>query len=312
MSHIVVKRAIKRAAGWIAVAIDKCHLPDSQNSGCILMYHRTADLRFVDPQYDDWNVQPDTFEEQMAAICEYANVVSLAELPKLLRSRESRFKPIVCVTFDDGYANFRTNALPVLHAYGIPATVFVVTSLVGRNQPMPFDAWSRKNGASFPSEASRSMDWNELERCIQSGLVTVGSHSHTHSKGAHCSPSQLLEEAEQSRYELLTHLGPDHSLAYAYPYGSVRLGEVTDAYVRAVRRAGYQLGVTTDVSLVEPDCDPFLLPRIEVHALDSPSTVHAKVSGRIAPYLVTERLRSVERPSKRANSLTHYGAEGHG
>lgn len=303
MSQIVVKRAIKRAAGWVAVAIDKCHLPDGHKSVCILMYHRTADLKFIDTQYDDWNVPPDTFERQMAALCEYADFVPLIELPKLLRSNEPRFKPMACVTFDDGYANFRTNALPVLREYGIPATVFVVTSLVGRDQPMPFDAWSRKNAASFPSEASRSMDWKELERCIQSGLVTVGSHSHTHAKGSDCSPSQMLEEAEQSHHELLTHLGPDHCLAFAYPYGSVRLGEVTGAYVRAVREVGYQMAVTTDVSLVEPDCDPLLLPRIEVHALDSPSTVQAKVSGRIAPYFVTERLRSAGRPSNRANSF---------
>ncbi len=312
MSQIPVKRAIKRASGWIATAIDRCYIPDGWNSVCILMYHRTADLGFIDPQYDDWNVPPRTFERQMAALCEYAHVVPLVELPKLLGSDAPRFKPIVCVTFDDGYANFRTNALPVLHAYGIPATVFVVTSLIGQDQPMPFDRWSVKNATSFPAEASRSMDWKELENCVKSGLVTVGSHSHTHAKGGHCSPKRLLEEADWSRNELLTHLGPDHCLAYAYPYGSVRLGEVTKDYARAVRKVGYQLAVTTDVALVKAGCDLFSLPRVEVHALDSPSSVLAKVSGRLAPYLVTERIRSVGRPRNRAKPQTQHSELGNG
>lgn len=303
MSRIYIKRAIKRAAGWAAAALDQCFIPNDQPLACILTYHRTASLRFIDPQCDDWNVPPETLEEQIAAVHDIANIVPLAELPALLSAGKPRFKPFVSLTFDDGYASFYTNALPVLKEYGVSATVFVVTSVVGWSQPMPFDSWSRKNGARLALEASRSMNWSELEQCVKTGLVTVGSHSHTHCDGRNCSPAQLVDEAERSRAELVAHLGAQHCRAYSYPYGSVRLGEVPPEYVRAVRQAGYQLAVTTDLGLVHPDADSFLLPRMEAHAVDTASIIRAKVYGRLAPYRITDRLRSARRQGKQPVSL---------
>ena len=41
----------------------------------------------------------------------------------------------VMFTFDDGWKDNYTNALPVMRARGIPATVFVCPGLVGRTLP---------------------------------------------------------------------------------------------------------------------------------------------------------------------------------
>jgi peptidoglycan/xylan/chitin deacetylase (PgdA/CDA1 family) len=49
----------------------------------------------------------------------------------------------VAVTFDDGYEDNLTEAAPVLHAYGIPATVFVVTGYVGTEREFWWDALER-------------------------------------------------------------------------------------------------------------------------------------------------------------------------
>jgi hypothetical protein len=104
---------------------------------------------------DDWNVPPEVFERHISFLAEHATPVRLVDLhERLLEPRVTR--PIFAVSFDDGYANLYQSALPVLMKHRIPATVFVVTSAVGYSGPMPFDAWSVKDGAHLPPEARGS------------------------------------------------------------------------------------------------------------------------------------------------------------
>jgi peptidoglycan/xylan/chitin deacetylase (PgdA/CDA1 family) len=199
------------------------------------------------------------------------------------------------LTFDDGYANFYTQALPVLQEYSVPATVFVVTDLIGNEDPPEHDGWSQKHRSRVSSETFRSMTWYEIDACATDGLIHIGSHSHRHLKGTECSPAQLLEEAERSRTILQQRLGDTHGNAFAYPYGTSRLGFVPPEYVNAVRAAGYQLAVCTDVGLASLKDDRYLLPRIEVHAVDMPHVLRAKVAGAIGPYRLMALLRSARR-----------------
>jgi peptidoglycan/xylan/chitin deacetylase (PgdA/CDA1 family) len=185
--------------------------------------------------------------------------------------------------------------LPILQHYQAPATVFVVTSVIEGREPMPFDRWSRAHRNEAPPEAWRAMDWAELEKCVASGVVTLGAHSHQHLQGQNCTAAQLAEEAGHSRALLLRRFGEAHASAYAYPYGSTRLGQATPEYVRAVRSAGYQLAVTTDLGLATPATDPYLLPRVEAHAVDGPAVLRAKAEGALAPYRLTDRLRKANR-----------------
>jgi peptidoglycan/xylan/chitin deacetylase (PgdA/CDA1 family) len=71
--------------------------------------------------------------------------------------------PRVMVTFDDGWKDTYTNALPVMRARGIPATVFVCPGLVGRT--MPF--WPELV-ASLLGKASPPIGGAEIEALIES------------------------------------------------------------------------------------------------------------------------------------------------
>ena len=295
IGRITFKRAIKQTAGRAAVLAKLFTWPSVCPKACILVYHRIADVGFVDPRLDDWNVPPSVFDQQIRALAAFAEFLPLLELPHRLRISAPSAKPLVCLTFDDGYANFYTQALPILNRYRAPATAFVVTSLIGQKEPLPFDSWSQKNRSRVPPEAWRSMDWTDLEACVASGLVSIGAHSHSHLKGRECTQTQLIEEAEESRAILRSRLGEAQARAYAYPYGSTRLGQVSPDYAKTVRTAGYELAVTTDLGLARADTDPYLLPRIEAHALDTPSVLHAKTVGALAPYYLTDHLRTVKR-----------------
>lgn len=306
VGHITLKRGIKRAAGWASVVTSPFTSAASPGVACILMYHRTAAIDFVDSRTDDWNVPPDVFECHMRTLAANADVVPLHELRRRLALGPARGcqandgssnernagKPVVCVTLDDGYASACESALPILERYHIPATFFVAAAYVGTHEPMPFDRWGRLNCGRVGAESWRAAGWRELERAIRGGLITVGSHSFRHLEGRDCGAGHLREEAERSRDMLRRRLGEEHARAYAYPYGSSRLGDVSDDYEQAVRAAGYDLAVTTDLGLARASDNPFRLPRIEAHQVDSASVLRAKLRGALAPYWVTDRLRT--------------------
>ena len=298
---IPLKRGIKRAAGWASVALS----PIATGTGvCILMYHRIAPIPFIDRRADDWNVPPDVFEQQMHALAEYADVVPLPQLPDAASRRggssnsssnssssSGRDRPIACITIDDGYASVCEHAIPILQRYRLPATFFVPTAYIGSTTPFPFDRWGLLNHHRVPAALWRAADWRELESAAKTGLIHIGSHSHHHLAGRACPLARLQEETERSRADLHSNLGRDHARAYAYPYGNTRLGDVPPAYETAARIAGYDLAVTTDPGLASATSNPFRLPRLEMHQVDSASVVRSKVRGSLTPYRAIDRFR---------------------
>ncbi len=99
-----------------------------QGGAMILGYHRIAEEQ---TDVYDVCVTPMHFEEQMYALSQHANVVSLSKLVKHL-DNGSLPTGTVAVTFDDGYADNLYQAKPILEKYQIPATVFMCTGFWGR------------------------------------------------------------------------------------------------------------------------------------------------------------------------------------
>lgn len=101
----------------------------------VLMYHRVAA-----PAADPWglSVAPDHFAEQIEALTRTYQVVSLEDLFASKASRTRR--PLAVVTFDDGYVDNLTRALPVLEKHDCPATVFVATGMIGSAEPFWWDS----------------------------------------------------------------------------------------------------------------------------------------------------------------------------
>lgn len=95
----------------------------------ILMYHAVT---AGPPPLDDWCFLPlRSFERQMAFLHRFGfNVVHLEEGVQALK--DERLPPqSVAITFDDGYRDNVTIALPVLERYGFASTVFVVPGFTG-------------------------------------------------------------------------------------------------------------------------------------------------------------------------------------
>lgn len=80
----------------------------------VLLYHRVTD-----EVRDNLTVGIARFDRQMALLRARCRVLSLAEVLASERVPKTR-EPLVCVTFDDGYLDNYTNAVPVLLRHGIP------------------------------------------------------------------------------------------------------------------------------------------------------------------------------------------------
>lgn len=295
MTTLIAKRAIKRTAGVVSVLLSARTRPADAATACVLVYHRVSPVRVTELRLDDWNVSPRLLDRHVASLAQTAEFAFVRDLPERLASDQPLARPLVCLTFDDGFQNFHDEVLPILRRYGAKATLFVVSAYIGASGPMPFDKWGVRHSTRIPAVAWRPIDWPSIERCVASGLVEIGGHSHVHANASHASPSEVTEEASRCRRLLTRRLGANSAVSYAYPYGSTRLGQVPPEYVSAVRDSGYSAAVTTDLGLADRRSNQFTLPRIEVYRSDSPAVVQAKLHGSLAPYRLTDKLRRARR-----------------
>jgi len=92
----------------------------------ILIYHRV--LAHHDGLLSTTLVRED-FDWHMEVLARFFNPLSLSEA--LLMMDEERLpERAVCVTFDDGYADNESVALPILNKWRVPATVFVASGFL--------------------------------------------------------------------------------------------------------------------------------------------------------------------------------------
>jgi peptidoglycan/xylan/chitin deacetylase (PgdA/CDA1 family) len=103
------------------------HFTRPDRNSVILMYHQVT-KRSSDP----WSlaVSPEYFDQQMLYLKKNYDVLPLRELAETIRKKKIK-KPVVAITFDDGFEDNFTTALPILEQYNLPATFFVSTDLVG-------------------------------------------------------------------------------------------------------------------------------------------------------------------------------------
>ena len=101
-----------------------------RNGTLILCYHRVAE-GVEDPFH--LCVRPDNFAAHLEEVSRAREPSTLAD-----RSVPSRL-PRVVVTFDDGYRDNLTNALPIAESKGVPITVFVTSGILGNHNGFWWD-----------------------------------------------------------------------------------------------------------------------------------------------------------------------------
>jgi peptidoglycan/xylan/chitin deacetylase (PgdA/CDA1 family) len=103
----------------------------------ILAYHGVTTRTFpIQP----WTLIPlESFESQIAYLSKRYSIISLEEAANVIIHGGSLPENPAVITFDDGYRNNYTLALPVLQRYNAPATIFLTAGYIGTKNILPLD-----------------------------------------------------------------------------------------------------------------------------------------------------------------------------
>jgi peptidoglycan/xylan/chitin deacetylase (PgdA/CDA1 family) len=279
---ITMATAGKRIGGRLAVLLSN-RLPNrSGDSFGILLYHRSTRVP-EGIEAPTMNVTPTQLRAQLEGVLRLGYTFwSLREVLRRVMEGYSLPSNIAVLTFDDGYENFHLNVWPLLLERRIPATLFVTTAYIGSSRPFPFDKWGCKHREQTPPEAWRPLTWTQCLEMEQSGVVEIGSHSHTH-QNFRGRPDELRRDLTTSLSLLEAELGPSSSpRAFSFPYGSARSarGAFADASLTDVARScGVSCSLTTEIALANPATSPYGWGRLEVVDSDSSATLRAKLQG---------------------------------
>jgi len=216
----------------------------------ILMYH-AVEGALRPPKYKHFYVLADEFAGQMRMLKRAGYTPITFEALAAARAGTAALPPKpVLLTFDDGYANLRTNVHPLLKELGFPYTVFLVSQRVGKTND-----WVIAEGY----EATPLLTWEDITEMQADGGVVFEAHTATHPKLAEIGPAEARREMADSKDALDQRLGrPITTLCY--PYGSV-----SEAVQDMAGESGYTQAVTTEFGRVRADDSPLRLPRISVY-----------------------------------------------
>lgn len=233
-------RAVKHACSVAALGLWRIGLGRVFRSRIIvLLYHRVTD-----EVRDNLTVGIEQFERQMATIRSHFQPISIEEV-LASKSVSVSSRPLVTVTFDDGYLDNYTNAAPILQRHGVPAAFFVSTDIIGKNGRFPHDV--RRGNPHIPL-----MDWDQL-REMQGMGFTIGSHSANHIDCAKEPEERVRQELVESRDALRRELNISDPI-FAYPYGGKE--HMTAGRLGLVKEAGYAgcLSAYGGTNLLPIDC----------------------------------------------------------
>ncbi len=178
----------------------------------VLIYHRVGGGTGGEVDLD-----VGAFRSQLEHLSHHHTVIDLDTAAAGLAGISPLPARAVVVTFDDGTDDFCDVVVPALVDHGIPATLYVATHFID-------------TGAAFPWGAPPA-SWAGLRDAVSTGLVTIGSHTHTHALLDRADPAEIGAELDRSSELIAEHIGtpPAH---FAYPK-ALPGSEAAEAEVRS-------------------------------------------------------------------------------
>ena len=208
---IVLKQLARTTLKPVAAAFDTARPPAAGIT--ILIYHRVG---------ADSGGQVDLgvamFDDQMAELAAAGNVISLDQAVELLASGATLDHDSVVITFDDGTPDVVDFALPVLERHALPMTLYLATSFI-------------EDGLGFWDPLDQPLSWTAAQEAVSTGLVTIGSHTHTHALLDRLAPAEIADERDRS-IDLIGSRLEVQARHFAYPKALLPSPQA-DAEVRA-------------------------------------------------------------------------------
>jgi peptidoglycan/xylan/chitin deacetylase (PgdA/CDA1 family) len=190
----------------------------------------------------------------------------------IVRLRENTDRCVV-MTFDDGFSNFFTTALPICERHGVTVTVFCVAGYLGRSS-----SWD-----TLPKQSHLT-----AAQIREIGMLghEIGSHTLSHANLMLLSDSDLATELSESK-KILEDITGKPVTSLSFPFGRVN---------RRVWEAAKEVGFTAATSYVSSaKTADGILPLWGAYSYDSvqdvidravrqPTLSHAIARGRLMPH----------------------------
>lgn len=164
----------------------------------ILTYHSVSSL----------GVRAEDFSGQMEYVKKNFEVVSLRDFGNLYSKKAER--PLLAITFDDGYVDNYDIAFPIMARMEIPFTIFLVTGFLGEVPP--------KESNLYPN--MRLLSEKQIMEMTASGLVSFARHSHKHIDFSRSNPESLEKDIAENKRCIQQICGRAGLIdCLAYPFG---------------------------------------------------------------------------------------------
>ena len=173
----------------------------------ILVYHQITVAPPKGSPFRSLYVAPAAFARQMAwlKLLGYKGLSMTALEPFLLGEQSGK---VVGITFDDGYQNNLTQALPALLRHGFSSTCYAVSGLLGKT-----NVWDEEIGIA----QTPLMNESELRQWVAAGQE-IGSHTHSHADLTKIDDQLGHAEMASGKTQLERVIGQPVR-QFCYPYG---------------------------------------------------------------------------------------------
>lgn len=242
MRSVTLGHWSKAACGAFATLVLACavHAPAAAvapGGVPVLMYHLVDAVVPHDAVGRDLTVEPAAFEAQLRYLRQHRiRTLTASELAAAI-GRGERPRDAVVLTFDDGYADAATTALPLLRKYGAHGTFYVSSGFVG---------------------TPRHLTWGQM-RTMHAAGMEIACHGTEHLDLSTLDRAGQLREAAGCKRRFARWLGSPASDTYAYPAGKY------DATTFAImRELGMRAAFTERPGVVRDLASPYDLPRRRV------------------------------------------------
>ena len=204
----------------------------------IIMYHSVGEKNTaLDGYSEKLNVLPATFAKQMKFLRDRNyNVITLEEFIERMKRGERIPARTIAITLDDGLRNNFFYAYPALKKHNLPATIFVATDFVGKQD---------------------FLTWSDM-KTMQEGGISIGSHTLSHCWLPSLPAGGIREELVKSK-EILEKQTGRKIKTLSYP-----LGAFNEEVRKIAEETGYIGAVATNPGPDYPDNDPYALKRIRI------------------------------------------------
>ncbi len=97
----------------------------------ILNFHGVSAIK--GNRFNNRHIDVSEFEKLISYLRKNFTIVALSELFEIYREKKMVQKKTIAITFDDGYLNNFTEALPILKKYQVPATFYIISESLVKN-----------------------------------------------------------------------------------------------------------------------------------------------------------------------------------